>query len=179
MRTLTRKLLSLLLAFTMVCAMVPAAMASGEENPGKGTETTEPETTPTEEPETPPETEEPVEHKHVWDDGEVTQEPTCGKDGIKTFRCTVSDCAETYEEKIPATGEHKWGEGVVTTEASCEKAGLKTYTCSVCGQTKTEDIPALGHTPLADSYKSTGGSEHSYYCTTCQKTITEAHKWSN
>ena len=30
MRTLTRKLLSLLLAFTMVCAMVPAAMAADE-----------------------------------------------------------------------------------------------------------------------------------------------------
>ena len=29
MRTLTRKLLSLLLVFTMVCAMVPAAMAAG------------------------------------------------------------------------------------------------------------------------------------------------------
>ena len=28
MRTLTRKLLSLLLVFTMVCAMVPAAMAA-------------------------------------------------------------------------------------------------------------------------------------------------------
>lgn len=31
MRTLTRKLLSLLLAFTMVCAMVPAAMAADGE----------------------------------------------------------------------------------------------------------------------------------------------------
>ena len=30
MRTLTRKLLSLLLVFTMVCAMVPAAMAADE-----------------------------------------------------------------------------------------------------------------------------------------------------
>ena len=57
MRTLTRKLLSLLLVFTMVCAMVPAAMASEEENPVNGTETTEPETTPTEETETPHETE--------------------------------------------------------------------------------------------------------------------------
>lgn len=180
MRTLTRKLLSLLLAFTMVCAMVPAAMASGEENPGKGTETTEPETTPTEEPETPPETEEPVEHKHVWNAGEVTQEPTCGKDGIKTFRCTVSGCAETYEEKIPATGEHKWGEGVVTTEASCEKAGLKTYTCSVCNQTKTEDIPALGHKkPENVSYTDAGPSGHTYICANCDNPVLEKHDWQN
>ena len=36
MRTLTRKLLSLLLVFTMVCAMVPAAMAADTGTMGGG-----------------------------------------------------------------------------------------------------------------------------------------------
>ena len=39
MRTLTRKLLSLLLVFTMVCAMVPAAMAADDGTGGSSKET--------------------------------------------------------------------------------------------------------------------------------------------
>ena len=41
--------------------------------------------------------------------------------------------------------DHAWGDGVVTTEPTCTAAGVKTYTCSKCGNTKTEEIPALGH----------------------------------
>lgn len=40
---------------------------------------------------------------------------------------------------------HTWDSGRITTDATCEKKGVKTFTCSVCGGTKTEDIPALGH----------------------------------
>ena len=114
MRTLTRKLLSLLLAFTMVCAMVPAAMASGEENPRTGTETNPP----TEEPGTPgntdgdtgdnedgdgtgegdgsEETPGPGDHKHVWDDGKVTKEATCTQDGEMTYTCTDKTCNDAF-----------------------------------------------------------------------------------
>ena len=41
--------------------------------------------------------------------------------------------------------DHVWDAGKVTTEPTCTKAGVKTYTCSKCGNTKTEEIPALGH----------------------------------
>ncbi len=40
---------------------------------------------------------------------------------------------------------HTWGEGVVTTAATCEGKGVKTFTCGLCGDTKTEEIPATGH----------------------------------
>ncbi|MGM9650995.1 MAG: hypothetical protein ACI3VX_03530, partial [Faecousia sp.] len=40
---------------------------------------------------------------------------------------------------------HEWDDGVVTTAATCTTAGVKTYTCAKCGETKTEEIPALGH----------------------------------
>ena len=40
---------------------------------------------------------------------------------------------------------HDWGTGTVTKEATCEEAGIRTYTCSICGETKTEEIAALGH----------------------------------
>jgi len=39
---------------------------------------------------------------------------------------------------------HMWDDGVISTPAGCETDGMKTYTCSVCGDTKTEVIPATG-----------------------------------
>lgn len=32
-----------------------------------------------------------------------------------------------------------------TVDATCTEAGSKTYTCTACGETKAEEIPALGH----------------------------------
>ena len=46
----------------------------------------------------------------------------------------------------PAQHTHTWNDGVVTTPATCTEAGVKTYTCTVCGETKTEEILAAGHT---------------------------------
>lgn len=42
---------------------------------------------------------------------------------------------------------HVWDDGEITTPAGCETAGEKTYTCTVtgCGETRTETIPATGH----------------------------------
>ena len=42
------------------------------------------------------------------------------------------------------TVEHVWDSGKITTEASAIAEGIKTYTCTVCGEEKTESIPALG-----------------------------------
>ena len=46
--------------------------------------------------------------------------------------------------------DHQWDEGVVTVEPGCETDGKKTYTCTNCGETKTEVIPATGHTEVID-----------------------------
>lgn len=40
---------------------------------------------------------------HKWDDGVVTTQPTTGKEGVKTFTCTV--CKETKTEAIDKLGE--------------------------------------------------------------------------
>ena len=40
----------------------------------------------------------------------------------------------------------QWNEGVITTEPTCTTAGVKTFSCSVHGETRTEELPALGHT---------------------------------
>lgn len=79
---------------------------------------------------------------HIWDEGTVTTNPTCGKDGVMTYVCTW--CDETKTESIPATGEHTWDEGVVTKNPTATEDGEKTYTCKDCGTTKTEVIEKTG-----------------------------------
>ena len=39
---------------------------------------------------------------HIWDNGEVTKEPTDAQEGTRTYTCTV--CGRTRTEDIPATG---------------------------------------------------------------------------
>lgn len=46
---------------------------------------------------------------------------------------------------IPAYCDHVWDDGTVKTPASCETKGEMTYTCTICGDTKTEEVAALGH----------------------------------
>lgn len=82
MRTLTRKLLSLLLAFTMVCAMVPAAMAADtEENIAWGSwEKGQQEPC--------------ADEKHTG--GEITTTPaSCTEEGSATQSCTVCGATRT------------------------------------------------------------------------------------
>ena len=66
--------------------------------------------------------------------------------------CTV--CGATDGEALG----HSYDDGVETTPATCTDTGVKTFTCH-CGDTKTEDIEALGHT-------TDNGT-----CTRCDKTI--------
>lgn len=86
----------------------------------------------------------PATGEHVWDEGVVTTEPTCGKDGEKTYTCNV--CGATKTETIPATG-HDY-EVVGKKDATCTEDG---YTgdevCSKCGDVKSTGsvIPAKGH----------------------------------
>lgn len=39
---------------------------------------------------------------HNWDEGTITQQPTCVDHGIMTYVC--EDCGETYTEEIDALG---------------------------------------------------------------------------
>ena len=172
MRTLTRKLLSLLLAFTMVCAMVPAAMAADEEGwsewTGGGPQ-------------------EPVcTHTNVKTD--KTKEATCTETGTETQTCL--DCNATRTRTIPAldhdwsgwtevdkkqhsrkcsrcgiseTTDHSFGEWAVTTPATCVTEGTKTRTCKDCGYAETEKLPI---DPDAHNwqYKAISSTEHEKWC---------------
>lgn len=62
---------------------------------------------------------------------------------------TGDACYAPATAKVVLTSEAsqpcQWDEGVVTTEPTCTTAGVKTFSCSVHGETRTEEIPALGH----------------------------------
>ena len=74
---------------------------------------------------------------------ENTVPATCGADGRVDTIC--SNCGDVIATKvIPATGAHTWDNGTVTTEPTETTPGVRTYTCTVCGQTRTEIIPATG-----------------------------------
>ena len=83
-------------------------------------------------------------HTHSYSSS-VTTNPTCTKNGVKTFSCS---CGDTYTETLSATGHHY--EGEETTEARCTTTGVMTYTCS-CGASYTEVIPATGHDFCSDN----------------------------
>ena len=74
---------------------------------------------------------------------ENTVPATCGEAGrVDTICDNCGDVVSTKE--IPATGAHTWDNGTVTTEPTETTPGVRTYTCTVCGQTRTETIPATG-----------------------------------
>ena len=67
---------------------------------------------------------------------------------------TENACYAPATAKVVLTSEApqpcQWDECVVTTEPTCTTAGVKTFSCSVHGETRTEELPALGHTFGAD-----------------------------
>ena len=110
---------------------------------------------------------------------ENTVPATCGEAGRVDTIC--SNCGEVISTKeIPATGEHTWDNGTVTTEPTENEPGVRTYTCTVCGEVKTEVIPATGaHTHKWDAGKvttaptATTPGVRTYTCTICGQTKEE------
>ena len=75
---------------------------------------------------------------------------SCTADGSYDSVIYCSVCGEEISREtviVPALS-HKWDDGVVTTEPTATADGVKTYTCTVCGETKTEAIPATGEQPI-------------------------------
>jgi hypothetical protein len=115
-------------------------------------------------------------HTHTLDEGEVTKKPSCEEKGVKTYRCTETNCNYTKTEDIAATG-HNWDDGKITTEASCDHTGVKTYTCKTCGDTRTETIAMLEHTwdegQVTTKPSCTEKGIRTYTCKVCKATKTE------
>ncbi len=140
-------------------------------------------------------------HTHTFENGVVTQAPTCTVKGIKTFTCS---CGETRTEEIAiapdahtntwtstATGHktlcsacgasgteaaHTWNAGTVT-PATCQNQGVKEFQCTVCSYRKSEVIPASTAHNYGEWTK-VDDATHNRTCKDCGRTDTAAaHAW--
>ena len=131
-------------------------------------------------------------HQHTYDDGVITLEATCTKDGVKTFTCAT--CTEetqghSYTDPIPATGHSMTL--INAKNANCGEAGNNAYyVCNNCKEyfkdeegltvttVKAETIAATGkHTwdsgKVTKAATPTATGVKTFTCTVCKKTKTE------
>ena len=82
----------------------------------------------------------------------VTTQPTCIKEGVRTYKCS---CGTTYTEPIAKTA-HNSNTTIPAVAATCTKSGLtEGKKCSVCGTVTLaqQTIAAKGHTDGNGDYK--------------------------
>ena len=65
-------------------------------------------------------------HKHSWDDGVVTIEARCDRQGEKVYTCS---CGETETKILEKTDEHIWISAVAVGGGYIEGSTV----CSICG----------------------------------------------
>ena len=109
------------------------------------------------------------EEDHIWDEGTITQQPTCENAGVKTYVCM--NCGETRTAEIAATG-HYYPEGwTVRKTATCTENGVKYRVCNNCGKEETEEIAVTGHSygevKIQDATSTENGKRYQI-CSVCK-----------
>ena len=118
-----------------------------------------------------------------WNDGEITTEPTCIKEGVKTFTCTI--CGDTKTETISkAADKHLHNEIRDKKDATCKDEGYTgdTY-CTDCGK-KISSGQAVAKTnnhsyddgKITTAPTCTKKGTKTFTCTVCGNTKTETVK---
>ena len=127
-----------------------------------------------------------------WNDGvkwNQTVDLTIPTDGKNCFSITTSWNGENKGEGSWSTievddntCEHVMDFGSITTAATCTTAGVTTYTCTLCGYTKTEAIPALGHSFVDGTCSVCGAVETKdrviYFVNTDNWSTVNAYAWN-
>ena len=90
-----------------------------------------------------PQEQDPCANGHTFDEG-VYESTDCESARTLVQRCKV--CGKEQRTQAAPAG-HQWNAGVIASgnEPTCTEDGVKTVTCEVCGETKTETVPATGH----------------------------------
>lgn len=78
-----------------------------------------------------------------WEDVEVPKDQVCETDAQMVRRC--HNCGQEETRVVSPAPGHQWQESG-RREPTCTEKGLVESQCAVCRVTKTEEIPALGHT---------------------------------
>ena len=114
--------------------------------------------------------------KHDWDQGKVTTEPTCTKEGIKTYTC--KNCATTKIETIKSLGHDYSNEWTVDKEATCTQEGSKSHHCTRCDdKIDVTTIPKTDHHfdngVITKQATTTETGLKTYTCQDCKTTKSE------
>lgn len=90
-----------------------------------------------------------------------------------TFSDGVCILCGTIRKDDPDEHIHDW-QIETQTSATCNRDGTIVYRCALCGETKTEILPALGHTP--DDIWHSDDTRHWHLCLRCnEETDAETH----
>ena len=114
--------------------------------------------------------------EHKWDEGKVTTEPTCEKEGIKTYTC--KNCQTTKTESIKALGHNYSNEWTIDKEDTCQEDGGKSHHCIRCDDKKdVTTIPKTDHHfdngVITKQATTTETGLKTYTCQDCKTTKTE------
>ena len=94
---------------------------------------------------------------------------TCTSSGkTEGSHCSRCNAVIKAQETVPALG-HDWSEYVQTKAPTCTEEGVKTSTCTRCQETRTQSIPANGHTLGPDAT-----CTEDQVCTVCGAVISAA-----
>lgn len=78
--------------------------------------------------------------------------------------------------------DHVWDEGIITVEPTCANPGTRVFTCAVGGETRTEEIPALGcdwdEWVYYDATCTTGGGRE-HFCQRAEACDGEGWEWED
>ena len=150
MKTMTRKLLSLLLVLTMVFAMMPMAMAAGETD-GDGAST-----------------------EQGVDNNETTPgqpEPGGNQGNDESNIPGEGDQDGDEPTTVKHTSEH------TVTYTTNELGKTHTATCNETNCEFNQQTEAARTSPCSLAWTNTGNGTHAAKCPTCQHEYTEAHTW--
>lgn len=94
--------------------------------------------------------------------------------GTGTYTLTIIGTGTytgTASAAYTVTCQHNYTESI-TKQPTCTESGIKTFTCSICGDSRTEEIPAAGHSFSADwtiDEEATCAKEgsKSHHCSVC------------
>lgn len=116
---------------------------------------------------------------HKWNEGIVTTEPSCTKEGIKTFECSI--CNKTKIQAINALGHDYSSDWTIDKKATCTESGSKSHHCTRCdSKTDVTVIPKLSHDfddgVITTNPTCTKTGVKTFTCKDCKTTKTEVIK---
>lgn len=123
-------------------------------------------------------------HTHEYEE-EITKEPTCTTDGLKTYKCK---CGASYTEVIPAYDHDYQIDQSKHTDATCTAQATETFVCADCGDSFVQPYGELAphDYQLAGDSKEPTCTEAGHYhwvCSVCGDEYEEDvdaldHDWS-